>query len=114
MGLIKISILTLYLRLFPNQIFRRLVIGAIIFLIAFTIASTFVIIGDCSPVHFNWSLSRDRAHCLHRWNVILVIACVSVLTDSFILLMPLPIIARLNMATGKKLELLGLFGIGTL
>lgn len=114
MGSIKISILTLYLRLFPHPTFRRVLYGCIVVIVCLMLSTTAAVIGGCRPVSAIWSLDVHAGKCVPRWTLQLVISILGLVTDVVILLLPLPIILTLSMAKHKKLEVLGIFSIGSL
>ena len=113
-GSVKISILTLYLRLFPHPGFRRLAYGCIAFIVCLTIAITVLVIAECSPISLIWTVSPAPGKCLPRWSIQLASSSLNLFTDVFILLMPLPILLTLSMVKHKKLEVLGIFSIGAI
>lgn len=114
--LTKISILCLYLRLFPDYDFRRLVkIGLVVCSIAgasFLGASVF----QCLPVSFNWTF-WDGEHSGRCGNIVIqgwVGMIVNIIADIAVLMLPLPVIWRLNLALEKRFSIIAMFSVGLL
>ena len=112
---IKISILFLYLRIFPEiPLFRKCVIFTMVFI---TVAILILIpmdIWQCVPIHAVWDLKREDARCLSISNVAYASAGVNIATELAILILPLPLLRSLRASVGEKVALYGLFGCGIL
>lgn len=108
------SILTLYLRLFPHPTFRRVLYGCIVIIVCLMLSTTAAVIGGCRPVSAIWSLDPHAGKCVPRWTLQLVISILGLVTDVVILVLPLPILLTLSMAKHKKLEVLGIFSVGSI
>jgi hypothetical protein len=90
MGLIKISCLALYLRLFPSDRFRMVIFCSIAFITAMTIAVILSVVFECLPVESNWVLSEFATRkCINRVNQQYATSALAFLTDIAILLMPI-------------------------
>lgn len=57
---------------------------------------------QCTPIEKAWESSID-GHCIPQWNWFLGTALTSMIIDVIILLMPLPMLWRLQMSTLRKL-----------
>lgn len=116
--LTKISILLLYLRLFPDVTFRNIVKFMIGFCCAAWVSFLVACILRCHPVSFAWTFwdGEHQGHCPH----ILVSAqgwphvAVNISADLVVLLLPLPTILKLNLALEKKLSVMFMFSTGIL
>ena len=101
----RFSILFFYLRIFPVRSFR-IGVYILIFLIAglcisITMAATF----QCSPVAYAWNKTIKGGTCFDqvaylRWQTL-----PNVLVDVAMLVLPLPMIWRLNTSHGQKIGL---------
>lgn len=114
--LTKISILLLYLRLFPNEEFRRLAkVGLVICTVAgmsFLCASIF----QCFPVSFNWTF-WDGEHTGKCTNIVVqgwAGMIINIVADIAVLILPLPTIWNLNLVLEKRLNTMAMFGVGLL
>lgn len=112
--LIKISILLFYLRIFPQDWFRMacfITMGACAcYGIAFLLVSVF----QCIPVSLAWH-HWDNEHpgrCndinAQGWTS----AAFNVILDVVVLLLPMPVIAKLELNVRKKILILLMFSIG--
>ena len=108
------SILSLYLRIFPEKHFRRQVYGTMgIMCLIYTITQPLIIL-QCIPVSASWLPNEQHAKCLSVEGVAMANAAVNLLTEIVILLLPLPMLKVLQLPLKQKIPLFGLFGMGTL
>ncbi|KAI9810673.1 MAG: hypothetical protein M1827_006132 [Pycnora praestabilis] len=112
---VKLSILTFYLRLFPYEGFRRLVYFSMAFVVGICISSCFAFIFQCTPIHYSWAPPvLAEQHCIHNDVLQYAIAGLGLLSDIFILFMPIKYLWALSISWKKKLEVLCLFSLGSL
>lgn len=116
--LTKISILLLYLRLFPDQTFRKIV-KTIIVLCCISATSFFVAcILRCFPVDYAWKF-WDHEHEGRCTDILLSAqgwphVSVNIFADLVVLFLPLSTIWRLNLPLEKKLSVMAMFSVGLL
>jgi len=111
----KLSILLLYQSIFSvNQKFRLLCYGMMAASVAYCIIFFFLYAFDCSPVYFSWHFSLTEGKCIGITKVIIAIGAVNLVTDLTILIMPLPLVWRLNLRRNQKWGLFIIFGTGLL
>ncbi|KAG4414879.1 hypothetical protein IFR04_012017, partial [Cadophora malorum] len=112
MPLIKLSILSFYLRIFPRRGFQITVWIMIAFVASAGVA--FVVTGmvQCLPIGGSFDRSI-RAKCLDLNAVAYANAGIGIFQDVLILLLPFPEIVYLNMRTRKKVILILMFLLGT-
>lgn len=108
----KISILLLYYRLFPGKRFKRVCIGVGAFVAAYSITAVMTNIFQCVPVQSNWDTSITP-HCVNLGLELVIVSSVNVLTDAIILCLPMPFIWRLKLDIRRKLQLTGIFLLGS-
>ena len=113
MNLTKISILTLYLRVFPNKWFQLFVRWFLAALIVFAITSVGATILQCQPIARNWNHELP-GRCLALVKFWYFNAAVSILSDLVILLVPMPLILVLQLPRSQKVGLVVIFGLGVL
>ncbi|KAI4087714.1 MAG: hypothetical protein LQ344_006600 [Seirophora lacunosa] len=103
----KISILSLYLRIFPNRVFRgmTMVIVAIVLLnwLAFALASTF----QCSPVTYQWDKSIEGGRCFDVLLFYRMVNVPNVVTDIAMLILPMPMVWKLHTSRPRRIGLTG-------
>lgn len=66
----------------------------------------------CRPVAKNWDPTTPNGICGNRIAGYTAVSIVNVFVDCLMLLLPLPMICRLQVKAGYKWALLGIFGIG--
>ena len=113
MNLTKLSILTFYLRIFPNNFFRLIVKWFLAGLLLFSISTITGTILQCKPITRNWNHEiPGRCFALVKfwyWN-----AGISIFSDLVILALPMPLIIALKLPRSQRLGLVAIFGLGGL
>lgn len=112
---IKLSILCLYLRIFPSKRFRVyvfIVMGCILVALLILLPMD---IWQCNPIHTSWTLDFKEAYCLSLTNVAYANAAINIATEVAILVLPLPMLHTLPIqSTSRKIGLYSLIGAGIL
>ncbi|XXH01793.1 hypothetical protein Hte_008154 [Hypoxylon texense] len=108
--LIKLSILTLYLRLFNiNQHFRKSCYGMMVFVLAWGIAVLFTTIFQCSPIPAAWDKTIPGLKCFNLANFVIGSNVPNILADAVIIVLPMPLLWSLKLSLMRKLGLIALF-----
>ncbi len=68
----------------------------------------------CEPIAYGWDVTIPGGHCANRDAAYLVVGVVDAVTDFLILILPLPIIWRLQVPKVKQVSLMVIFGIAVL
>lgn len=116
LGLTKIALLAFYLKVFPNEGFRRVCWAtASTCLVLFPTFSIFTVF-YCTPVSYTWEgwTGKVEGHCLSFNLFAWIQTCINIALDTFILVLPLPLVWRLNMGRKKKMLLMLMFSVGVL
>lgn len=111
--LTKVSILLLYLRIFPKKEFVRACWAVIIVMGAFLQWTVFGFLFMCKPVAFFWNKSL-QGHCMNAQFVYFTNAPFNILTDFVLFGLPLPLLWGLQLPPRKKFGLIVLFAIALL
>lgn len=116
LGLIKTSILFLYLRIFLDPRFRRIVWATQVFnllLVVSFIVSDFL---QCQPISFMWeSQDSDKTgHCFNINALAWAHSALNIALDFWMLYLPATQVWSLQMQVKKKIGILLMFGIGIL
>ncbi|KAF3482206.1 uncharacterized protein GIQ15_04965 [Arthroderma uncinatum] len=112
LGLAKLSILFLYLRIFVvNKYFRWACISLIVFTSLATIAYVFPTIFQCRPLAAFWD-RRIPHKCMNDLGIWLSYALINIITDILILALPIYQIVRLNLEFRDKIALIFVFVVG--
>lgn len=110
-ALSKCAILLLYIRVFTTSkksfTITAYAVGFII--IATAIANTFISILQCSPQALAWDKSIQGGVCIDEIAWTRYMAIPNVLTGAIMLIMPLPLVWRLNVPLEAKIALTATF-----
>ncbi|KAI4596000.1 hypothetical protein KJ359_006292 [Pestalotiopsis sp. 9143b] len=109
--LTKLSICSLYLRIFPNNWFRRGVWLTMGITVAYTIGSIFTTIFSCNPIQKAWVKSMAGA-CLDSRSIWYATSIMVIITDLMIIILPINETRRLQLPLAQKLMLVALFSLG--
>ncbi|KAG9242165.1 hypothetical protein BJ878DRAFT_426508, partial [Calycina marina] len=109
--LVKISVLLFYLRLFPYDSFRKAVFASIAYVLLTTILGAFFAIIQCKPVLNFWNKDTP-GQCLDLTIMACIHSSFAISSCVLILVLPIPVIARLNLGTTKKLGVFFVFAVG--
>ncbi|KAI9735683.1 MAG: hypothetical protein M1834_001699 [Cirrosporium novae-zelandiae] len=108
----KLSFLFLYLRLFPTRWFRITCLLTLFLILSGSFSFTIATIFQCTPVHKWWNKKHVPGHCINnasfRWSW----AAFNTISDLWVCLMPLPVIAKLQMDRAKKIGVAIVFATG--
>jgi hypothetical protein len=88
----KVSLLCFYLRIFPDQTFRNLVIAVKTICILYVILSIFMLAFQCRPVSYSWN-KWDGEHTGKCFNIpvyINVTAGINIALDLIVFFIPVP------------------------
>jgi hypothetical protein len=111
--LTKVSILLLYLRLFPDKQFVKTCWVIIASMAAFLIWTVFGWMFMCTPVDYFW-IKSIKGRCFNPLWVYFTNAPFQIVTDFVLFGLPLPILRKLQLPRRQKTSLVLLFGIGLL
>ncbi|KAL8819662.1 MAG: hypothetical protein Q9223_001958 [Gallowayella weberi] len=109
---VKLSCLLLYRRLFPMKGFIRILWSVGGFIVLYTIVQICLIIFQCSPISRAWNPSI-KAECINIGTATTAVAALNVATDFSTLTLPLPLIWGLQLPTAQKLQVSGIFLLGS-
>ncbi|CAH0044310.1 unnamed protein product [Clonostachys solani] len=113
--LCKVSILFLYLRIFPSQQFRLAVNGALLLTILPTVVIMFLQIFQCIPIAYiweGWQKPNYVGYCLNLNHLTFISTGFSIVQDLVILILPLPSLFQLNIKIRDKIGLVFMFSLG--
>ncbi|KAL4987808.1 hypothetical protein BDW68DRAFT_101874 [Aspergillus falconensis] len=108
----KVSILFLYLHIFPV---RWLVVSSyatMAVIVAWAIATILAGCLICRPFAYNWDKTIPGGHCGDQVTSFTITGIINLVTDVVVLVLPMPNLSRLQMATYKKVTLITVFGLG--
>ncbi|KAK0113101.1 hypothetical protein ONS95_014805 [Cadophora gregata] len=114
--MIRVSMLCLYLRIFPHGILRRIThvvtVVNLLYGTSFMTASIF----QCIPVHAAWTRwdGTVPAKCINANAVGWTSAAINIILDAVTVILPLPELTRLVMSWEQKIHILAMFSLGFL
>ena len=107
----RLSVLLLYLSIFQGRVFRNFGLGMGAFIILFSVASMLSLFGICQPLSKNWN-KLEPGKCGSTFKVEIVSGAINLVLDLVLIMMPLPIVWRLQMPAKKKVTITSIFGLG--
>ncbi|KAF2197508.1 hypothetical protein GQ43DRAFT_402891 [Delitschia confertaspora ATCC 74209] len=110
LGTTKSSILLQYNRVFQTKKFRLTCNLVLLAVIVYSIWTVFGSIFACYPIKAFWT--KERATCIDQFAMWFTNAGINILTDLVIIILPMPVIRRLNLAKKQKGALIGIFAVG--
>ncbi|KAK4502011.1 hypothetical protein PRZ48_007822 [Zasmidium cellare] len=118
-ALVKISILLLYLRMWPEERadstwFRKACFILIAILATFTAICIIVLGVQCHPISFSWTKwdGQHQGTCINLNALIFASAAINIVLDFAVILLPIPKLWSLSIATRKKVAVCITFCIG--
>jgi len=111
LGCIKISIVLQYIRIFTTRRFRMLCYITLALVLAYSIWGVFSSIFTCTPIRLFWDKTVP-GHCFNQFVLWFINAGFNIASDAIIIILPMPVLRRLNLATRQKQALMGIFAIG--
>ncbi|CAN9197694.1 unnamed protein product [Alternaria alternata] len=111
----KLSILLFYLRLSPQKGFRTLVHMLIACVIVYATVYDLVSTFSCRPIAATWDLTRlPGAVCMDQLTKYMALSVLNTVIDVITLVLPIPVVARLQMSRRRKITVCGIFATGGL
>ncbi|KAL9106899.1 MAG: hypothetical protein Q9227_008147 [Pyrenula ochraceoflavens] len=116
LGLLKLSVCFFYRRIFRGPKFNIASWIAIVTVILWIIAFFVAIAAACGThIEANWaSLGTLKTQCVDTFRLLLVYAVTDVIVDLAILLIPIPLVFRLQMPLRRKVAVCGVLLVGAL
>ncbi|KAL2834322.1 hypothetical protein BDW59DRAFT_156264 [Aspergillus cavernicola] len=110
---IKLALLTVMLRIFAPDRHKVIIIYiSITVLLLYYIPALFIKIFFCKPISAYWNIGSGT--CIDQRNVIIADSAISIASDLWILILPVPMLWSLQMSRTKKLRVVGILGAGGL
>ncbi|KAL3429573.1 hypothetical protein BDV09DRAFT_190025 [Aspergillus tetrazonus] len=110
----KLSILLFYLRIFQTRTFRILSYTTGFLVLGHGIGVFFASIFQCSPVQYTWNKEIPGGSCFNQQAFYRYVSPPNIFTDLIILVMPMPVVWRLQTRITQKLAITGVFLLGGL
>ncbi|CEL10445.1 hypothetical protein ASPCAL13564 [Aspergillus calidoustus] len=110
----KLSILLFYLRIFETRSFKMLsyIVGSLV--LCHGTGVFFAAIFQCWPIQYTWDKKIVGGSCFNQQAFYRYVSLPNILTDFVILIMPMPLVWKLQTRLTHKLALTGVFLLGGL
>lgn len=110
----RVSILCFYLRIFTVREARRKIIYTLIAEVALSVSFILTFMLQCTPVSYNWTKWDMEHHgqCINTYFLFVIGGSILIAADLWVLWLPLPMIARLQLSMRKKLLASVMFATG--
>ncbi|KAH7140116.1 hypothetical protein B0J13DRAFT_608564 [Dactylonectria estremocensis] len=112
-GVTKVSLILFYLKLSPQKWWKWSVYGTFFFVAGYNVAIFFAVLFGCHPIPKYWTLQMKEGSCVNRPALYIATAALGISSDLILLLLPMPMIVRLQMPSRQKAGLVLLFTIGS-
>ena len=113
MAVAKISTLLLFARIFPGRQFKRILWAVGLFVTINSTIAVLTTVFQCRPIKRVWD-DTVKAECIDINKIWIGLCSLTVLTDILLLCLPLPLLWRLQIRRETKLQVTGIFSIGSL
>ncbi|KAJ9624337.1 hypothetical protein H2204_010893 [Knufia peltigerae] len=112
----KLAVLAFYLKVFSQPYFQKAAYLVMGLCLSYFVSYMFVLGFECTPVSFFWEQWRDPSAgtCININAGGWAAAAINIALDVAILALPVPVILRLQISRQQKLQVLSMFGVGSL
>lgn len=110
----RLAIVALYLRIFKVSQYRIAAYSVAGLMILAWVGLNITHLAMCTPVQFNWNKNIPGGHCINqeaffRWS-----SLPNMVEDLALLVMPIPVVWRLQMSTITKIGVIFTFALGSM
>lgn len=88
--------------------------GTSLVVVSYTIGIFFSLIFACKPIEKSWDVTITTGSCINRPALYITTAVLGVATDVVLLVLPVPMVLKLQMPVLQKAGLLLMFAVGSL
>ncbi|KAL4745346.1 hypothetical protein BDW72DRAFT_208267 [Aspergillus terricola var. indicus] len=113
-ALIKLSMLFLYLRLFPNAILRTAVLVSLAITSLWALGSFLAQVFSCKPISYYWNQwdGEHEGRCSSHNSLLLAHSIINIFLDILVIALPMPVLVRLQMSIEKRVGMCLMFAVG--
>ncbi|ERS95378.1 hypothetical protein HMPREF1624_08256 [Sporothrix schenckii ATCC 58251] len=109
--IVKLSFLAQYYRVFSIPRIRRIIVGFMFVVGAWSLSQVFITIWGCAPVAKFWDQALP-GRCLALFPQMYINAAGNIASDVAIFCLPIPILKSLNLRRQQKVLVMAIFGLG--
>ncbi|TLD32550.1 hypothetical protein E2P81_ATG05526 [Venturia nashicola] len=110
----KLSFLCLYLNINPAQGFRTSVYLTMFVVIGSCVGIVISLLAACTPFAKSIDVTVVEGQCLNKAALYIATGIINIITDMMVLLLPIPMVLRLQMVRSRKIMLILLFSVGSI
>lgn len=110
----KLSVLASYLRIFVEKKHRIATYITAGFVVVIAFIGVVTSLASCRPFSARWDFTLVDTHCINSAHFWQGMAFPNIATDLFMLVLPWPVLWRLQLPRRQKLALIGVFLLGSL
>ncbi|KAI9812987.1 MAG: hypothetical protein M1832_006424 [Thelocarpon impressellum] len=107
----KLSILLFYHRVFASKRFQQVLKGFMIFVTLWGIMMTLIVVGQCTPPAHFWQPKKTPGKCINLVRFFVGSAIPNIITDFMIVILPMPLIWRMQLKLEQKITLTAIFAL---
>ncbi|KAL4757703.1 CFEM domain-containing protein [Aspergillus foveolatus] len=113
-ALIKLSMLFLYLRLFPNALLRKAVFVSLAITSLWAIGSFLAQVLSCKPISYYWNQwdGEHEGRCTSHNALLLAHSIINIFLDILVIALPMPVLVKLQMSIEKRVGMCLMFAVG--
>ncbi|KAF5017873.1 hypothetical protein F66182_10168 [Fusarium sp. NRRL 66182] len=109
----KLVLMDVYRRLLLNLRFEHVIIRSYLAVFLGTyIACQVTTFSECDPFHLYWQVVPDPGSCAKAQLQLIVVGVLNIVTDTMLLVLPIPLVVSLRTAWQRKVQLCALFTLG--
>ncbi|KAI1338466.1 hypothetical protein F5Y15DRAFT_129702 [Xylariaceae sp. FL0016] len=110
---VKSSIVFMYTRFAISEGFKKLCLGTNILLALFFVVCIGTTVGQCTPLYKFWDVTKlVSGNCINTTAFFYFTSGFNILTDLWILGLPIPTLRKLQISRHNRYVLYGVFGVG--
>jgi hypothetical protein len=112
--LIKLSNLALYAIIFPGVVFRRWLWAVGFVIVGWLVTTQLITVFACIPIEAGWNpLLMATAKCVNYAVLSISSSAVGIATDLAVLILPIPLVMKLQLKPYLKAIVIGVFVVGS-
>ncbi|KAH6883257.1 hypothetical protein BKA58DRAFT_435004 [Alternaria rosae] len=109
----KLSFLCLYLNLSPARGFRAGVYFTIFVVVGSCVGIVVSLLAACRPFAKNIDVTVTEGQCLNKAALYIATGVLNIITDIMVIILPIPMVLRLQMSKERKIMVIGIFSAGS-
>ncbi|KAI2602352.1 hypothetical protein GGR54DRAFT_525559 [Hypoxylon sp. NC1633] len=114
LGLVKISVILMFMRIVLVGRYKFAAMAAMVFSIAWVCLTVLIELLMCRPIEMSWYIQMPGASCGDHKAAVAAVGIIDIINQLAILMLPLPVILKLEMQTRCKIITACIFSIGLL